>query len=188
MNQFTKFTKEGAGLKLVLVLSSISPLFALLAIRGSDILPDYYFELICTLLIIVPNLLLLLKLRSVKQNVGPKRRSIGKFDNNTYHVIIYLVALLLPFYRHDIVDERELAATIAALAFVVFVFLRLNLYYLNLYFIILDYKTFTIHASDDTGAHADKTSWILITPRSSLQNGVELNAYRISNTVYWEEK
>ena len=188
MSQPTKFTKEGAGLKLVLILSSMSPLFALLAIRGSNILPDYYFEIICALLIIGPILVLLLKLRSVKRNVGPKPRLIGKIDNSNYHVIIYLVALLLPFYRHDVVDERELAATIAALSFVVFVFWRLNLHYLNLYFIIRGYNTFTIHASNDAGAHTDNASWILITPHSSLQNGVMLNAYRISNTVYWEEK
>ena len=134
----------------------------------------------------MPILILWYKLKSVEHNVGFKPRQIGKFDNNNYHIIIYLIALLLPFYRQDIIEIRELSATLSALAIIVFIFWRLDLYYLNLYFVIRGYNVFTIHPPDNAGVHSDSNNWILITSRSNLQVGESLNVHRISNTVYWK--
>ena len=174
-------------LRLLMVLSSISPLFILLAIRGDSLLPDYYFEIGCAVIVIVPNFILGLRIRIAKRNEGPYERRIGRTDNHSYHSIVYLFAILLPFYRQDLDSLRELAATIAALIMIVFLFWRFNLHYMNLYFIIRGYHVFTVYPPEDAGPHTEDASWTLITRRSSLPIGKLLIAYRISDTVYLEK-
>lgn len=175
-------------LRFIMILSSISPLFVLLAIRGSSYFPDCYFEIICAVLVIVPNCFLWWRIRSAKINEGKNRRLIGKTDNDSYQIFIYLIAILLPFYRHDIATERELAAIIAALALIIVLFWRFNLHYLNLYFLIRGYRVFTVHPAEGAGPYSENDRWTLITYRSSLPIGDKPFVYRITNTVYMEEK
>jgi len=183
-----KSTNEGfVVLRFIMILSSISPLFALLAIRGISDYSNYYFEIICALLAIVPNCFLWLRIRSAKTNEGKSIRLIGKTNNDSHHIIIYLFAMLLPFYRQDLDAVRELAATIAALALIVVLFWRFNLHYINLYFLIRGYRVFTVHPVEEAGPHSENVSWTLITRRSSLSTGDSLLVYRITNTVYLEE-
>jgi len=53
---------EGMRLaRLLMVLSSISPLFILWGIRGNSLVPDRYFLLFCGVMVIVPNLFLWLR-------------------------------------------------------------------------------------------------------------------------------
>ena len=40
--------------RILMVLSSLSPLFILWAIRGNSLIPDFYFVGVCTLMVIVP--------------------------------------------------------------------------------------------------------------------------------------
>ena len=170
----------------MMALSSISPLFVLLAILGDSLLPDYYFEIGCAVMVIVPNFILGLRIRIAKRNEGPYERQIGRTDSHIYHSIIYLFVILLPFYRQDIDSLRELTAVIVALIIMVFLFWRFNLHYMNLYFIIRGYHVFTVYPPEDAGSHTDDTSWTLITRRSSPPIGKSLIAYRISDTVYLE--
>ena len=61
----TTHAAKGEGLKvarLLMVLSSISPLFIIWAIRGTRLIPDLYFVSGCILLVIVPNLFLWLRM------------------------------------------------------------------------------------------------------------------------------
>lgn len=62
---------HGEGLKLarlLMVLSSVSPLFALWAIRGTTLVPDVYFLTFCVLMIVVPNAFLWYRIRVAKKN------------------------------------------------------------------------------------------------------------------------
>lgn len=187
MGLSAKSTNEGfVTLRFIMILSSISPLFALLAIRGIPNFSDGYFEIICSLLVIGPNCALWVRIRSAKINEGKSIRLIGKTDNDSYHIIIYLFAMLLPFYRQDLDAVRELVATIAALAFIIILFWRFNLHYINLYFLICGYRVFTVHPVKEAGPHSENVSWTLITRRSSLPAGDSLLVYRITNTVYLE--
>jgi hypothetical protein len=66
-------TSRSEGLKiprLLMVLSGISPLFVLWAIRGSKIVPDDYLLGFCALMVILPNCFLLMRVKAAKkQNI-----------------------------------------------------------------------------------------------------------------------
>ena len=56
-------TREGLkAARLLMVLSSISPLFILWAIRGNSLVPDRYFIGFCALMVFVPNAFLWLRI------------------------------------------------------------------------------------------------------------------------------
>jgi hypothetical protein len=68
-------TVHGEGLKvarLLMVLSSVSPLFVLWAIRGSKLLPDRYLLTFCAVMVVLPNLFLWLRIRT-SQKLQEKR-------------------------------------------------------------------------------------------------------------------
>ena len=135
----------GEGLKmarLLMVMSSISPLFILWAIRGNSLIPDHYFICFCALMVLLPNAFLWLRIRTAKRNNDRREVIVGTADDHRDHILVYLFALLLPFYSEDIGTLRDLAATIGALSFIVFLFWHLNLHYMNLVFAVLDYRVF----------------------------------------------
>ncbi len=65
-------TKQGEGLKLArlfMVLSGMSPLFILWAIKGNKIVPDGHLMSVCAALVLIPNLVLWLRIRTaIQQN------------------------------------------------------------------------------------------------------------------------
>ena len=190
MNQSTsRSTSEGfKTLRLLMVLSSISPLFILLAIRGNSLVPDYYFEITCILLVAIPNFFLWLRIRIARRNEGIHQRMIGRSDNHSYHVLIYLLAILLPFYRQELDLWRELGAITAALILIALLFWIFNLHYMNLAFALFGYRVFIVHPPENAGPYTENISWMLITRRSNLLSGNRLAAYRISDTVYLEKE
>ena len=94
--------------------------------------------------------------------------------------------MLLPFYSEDLGTWRDLGATVAALAFIVFLFWHLNLHYMNLLFAALGYRVFTVYPPADGNPLTGKTRQALITRRVSLAPGARIVAYRVSDTVYLE--
>ena len=116
-----------------MVLSTLSPLFILLAIRGNYLFPDRYFILGCACLAVCPTLFLLRWIRTARRE-GASRRLTGAVDDHRHQVLVYLFATLLPSYREEIAAYRDLAAMAVELVFIVFLFWRLNLYYLNILF------------------------------------------------------
>ena len=174
------------SIRLLMVLSSVSPIFILLAIRGSDFIHGYYFEICCILLVGIANGALAIRIKKSKQKEGPKSRQVGKAENHSYHVIMYLLAVLLPFYRQDLDMLRELLTIIAALAIVVLLFWRFNLHYMNLYFAIRGYHAFTVYPPENLGSYDSKDIWVLITRRTNLL-AENIKVYRISDTVYLED-
>ena len=95
---------------------------------------------------------------------------------------------LLPFYSIDTNNWRDLAALVAALSFVVFLFWHLNLLYLKIIFAIGGYRVFTVSPPEDQNLLSGPANQVLITFRSSLLSGNRLIAYRLSDTVYFEAK
>lgn len=172
--------------RLLMVLSSVSPLFILWAIRGNSLLPDRYFIAFCALMVVVPNAFLWLRLRTARKLEDKRELTIGKADDHRDHILVYLFAMLLPFYSEDLASWRYLSSSMAALAFIVFLFWHLNLHYMNLLFAALGYRVFTVYPPEDGNALTGKTSLALITRRVSLHSGMCLVAYRLSDTVYLE--
>lgn len=184
-------TAHSEGLKIArlpMVLSSISPLFILWAIRGSRILPDSYLLSLCASMVIAPNLSLWLRVREAKKEKLLRELVIGSAEDHRDHLLVYLFAMLLPFYPIDTGTWRDLAALMTALSFVVFLFWHLNLHYMNLLFAIKGYRVFTILPPKDDNPISGRISLVLITPRLSILPGDRLIAYRLSDTVYFEVK
>jgi hypothetical protein len=172
--------------RLLMVLSSISPLFILWAIRGNSLIPDGYFILFCGLMVIVPNVFLWLRISTAKKQADKREVTVGTADDHRDHILVYLFAMLLPFYSEDLGTWRYLGASFAALAFIVFLFWHLNLHYMNLFFAALGFRVFTVYPPADGNVLTGKTRHAVITRRVSLASGDRLIAYRLSDTVYLE--
>ncbi len=172
--------------RLLMVLSSISPLFILWAIRGNSLIPDRWFIGFCALMVVVPNAFLWLRIRTAKKQADKREFTVGTADDHRDHILVYLFAMLLPFYSEDLGSWRYLGASFAALAFIVFLFWHLNLHYMNLLFAALGYRVFTVYPPADGNPLTGKTRQALITRRVSLASGDRVIAYRLSDTVYLE--
>jgi len=171
-----------------MVLSSISPLFILWAIRGNTLIPDDYFIGFCAFMVVAPNAFLWLRIRIAVKNEDKREIAVGQADDHRDHILVYLFAMLLPFYSEDIANWRNLSSVLAALTFIVFLFWHLNLHYMNLVFAILGYRVFTIHPPADANPLSGKIALVLITRRVHLPPGERMVAYRLSNTVYLEKR
>ncbi|OQC67327.1 MAG: hypothetical protein BWX48_00843 [Verrucomicrobia bacterium ADurb.Bin006] len=172
--------------RLMMVFSSISPLFILWAIRGNSLIPDCYFVGGCALMVIAPNAFLWMRIRIARKQNDKRTLTVGIADDHRDHILVYLFAMLLPFYSEDISTWRDLGATLAALAFIVFLFWHLNLHYMNLVFALRGLRIFTVYPPSDGNPLTAKTRQALITRRVSLATGEQLVAYRLSDTVYLE--
>jgi hypothetical protein len=184
-------TKHGEGLRaarLLMVLSGLSPLFLLWAIRGSKIVPDRYLITGCALMVVLPNLFLWLKTRITLRQRVQKELMVGTAEDHRDHLLVYLFAMLLPFYSIDTNNWRDFAALLIAVGFVVFLFWHLNLHYMNIIFAIRGYRVFTIVPPADENPFSGRTSLVLITPRTMIRSGDRVIAYRLSDTVYFEAK
>lgn len=113
---------------------------------------------------------------------------VGAIENRSVDVLVYLFAILLPFYREDITTDRDLVAMLVALAFIIFIFWRLDLYYINLLFTICRRQVFKISSPQDGNPLTGREPLILITYRHYLEPDERLFAYRVSETVLWEPK
>jgi len=172
--------------RLLMVLSSISPLFILWAIRGNSLVPDRWFIVFCALMVVVPNVFLWLRICVARQQADQRELTVGTADDHRDHILVYLFAMLLPFYSEDLGTWRDLGATIAALAFIVFLFWHLNLHYMNLIFAARGLRVFTVYPPADGNPLTGKARHAVITRRVSLAPGDRIIAYRLSDTVYLE--
>ena len=172
--------------RLLMVLSSISPLFILWAIRGNSLIPDRYLIGFCLLMVVVPNGFLALRLRTARRLQDKRELTVGKADDHRDHILVYLFAMLLPFYSEDLGSWRYLSSAVVALAFIIFLFWHLNLHYMNLLFATLGYRVFTVYPPADGNPLGGRASNAVITRRVGLSSGERLVAYRLSDTVYLE--
>ena len=124
----------------------------------------------------------------VKKNADNRQIEIGNVEDQTAHVLGYLFAILLPFYRQDLSNYWDLISMIVALSIIVFLFVYLNLYYLNLWFAFFGYRAFLIWSPTDDNKHTGQEPLIIITNRRYLTSPNSLYAYRLGDTVYLESK
>ena len=180
--------REGLNLlRVTLVISSISPLFFLWAVKGVAILADIYFVPVCLFLAIFPTIILVVRERIATRQRDAHPLQVGSVEDHRGHVLIYLFAMLLPFYRQVVDGWRELSALILALIFIVFLFWHLNFHYMNILFAIRRYHVFTVYPPQHDNKYASSDSYILVTRRRSLRTGQSIVALRLSNTVYLEK-
>lgn len=186
MTKSAPSVSEGLQLtRLVMVLSSMAPLFLLWAVRGSTSIPDEYFIPSCLLLAIVPTAILWVRIRIAKRNHDHQIKVVYKSDDHRDHILVYLFAMLLPFYTVNLQVGREFAATIVALLFIIFLFWHLNMHYMNILFAIFGYRVFTV-TPDQNDPIGSKSSFVVLTRKHVLVEGQKLHTHRLSDTVFIE--
>lgn len=181
--------KEGLKLaRLLMVLSSLSPLFVFWAIRGNSLIHDLYFVPVCLGFAVFPNVFLYMRICKAKKERDRRQLKIGKVEDHRNHVLVYLFAMMLPFFQVGNNTYREIVAFTTALVFIVFLFWRLNLHYMNIYFAFRGYQVYSVSTPSDGNVHSGRETTVLITYRRYLTPGMELHAYRLSNSVYLESR
>lgn len=181
--------EEALGItRLMMVLSSFSPLFLIWAIRGSALINDLILWIVCLSLALIPTFMLCLRILSAKRNDDSNTIKIGASEDHRSHLLVYLFAMLLPFIGTDPESWRELASLLSAFAFVIFIFWHMNLHYMNIWFALFGYRVYTVSALDDGNKNTSRHKRVLITKRSHLDDDSYITALRLSNTVYMEVK
>lgn len=176
-------TREGLRfVRLMMVISSLTPLFLLWAVRGMQPLPDMWLMGGCALLIAVPNVVLFLRLKIAVARGDMRTIQIDRADDHRDHLLVYLFAVLVPLFDANIGRGRDSAATVIALSFVIFLFWHLNLHYMNVLFAIAGYRVFTVNVP------GDPRPIVLLTKKSVLDTARKVHAYRLSDSVLIETK
>ena len=173
--------------RLIMVLSSLSPLFILWSIRGTNLIPDMYFITGCLAMAILPTGFLHCRELLAKRQRDVRSLVVGKIEDHRGHVLVYLFAILLPFYRQNVESWRDFSALMAALVFIVFLFWHLNYHYMNIVFALRGYRVLSVLTPEGDSEGSSMKNFALITRRSSVEPNERLVAYRLSNTVYLEK-
>lgn len=179
--------KEGLGIaRFAMVLSSLSPLFVLWGVRGTSLFSDKVTALACVLLVILPNVFLFARYRVAKSQDHRNEITVKECQDNRSHLLVYLFAVLLPLYSEHLTTWRGFSAAVVALSFVIFIFWKLDLHYINIVFLLLGYRVFSIAPIRDDNPFSRQDNIVLITRRIGLAPLEQVAAYRLSNTVYLE--
>ena len=184
-----RLTHEALGTgRLLMVLSSFSPLFVLWAIRGDSPLPGLWFLGLCAAMVILPNAYVVMRVVAAKRAHEVRDLVIGEAEDHRDHLLIYLFAMLLPFYAPDLSTWRNFAAVVAALAFVVFLFWNMNLHYQNVMLAIFGYRVFIVPPAKGDNPINGTRVIVLVTLRERLEPGERVQALRLSDSVYMEDQ
>lgn len=180
--------KEGLPfVKLMMLLSSMSPLFLLVAIRGIQIkekevllISPHQTWLIVALLITAPYLVIKMRIYASKKAGDVHPIIVRQNTLNREYLFTYLFTVLLPLYSVSISSLNELYAVTCAIFFVLFVLWNMNMHFINILFAFSGYRVFTL--PNQQGA-------ILLSTRQNINSETELiNAHRISNSIFIELK
>lgn len=175
---------DGLGsARFLMVLSSLSPLFVLWAIRGNDLIRDRWFVSICAALAILPTVALWWRIRTARRAGEKRLLQVGSVESRRNDVLAYLFALMLPFYPSNLDGWREFAATLVALGLVIYLFWRLNLHYMNLWFAVFRFNVVAVIPPPSDNPYSGRDEIVLITHRRTVHPGESISAYRLSDTV-----
>ena len=174
---------EGVPLvKFMMLVSSMSPLFILISLRGIDakVISDWHLIITVLVLVILPYLILILRIKSARSNRDIATINVSSSTNNKDYLFTYLFTVLLPLYSFTITSNRDAIALLFALIVVLFVLWNMNLHFINIFFACQGYKVYTLDSFD--GA-------ILLSARHNLPTNLsEITAHRLSNSVFIELK
>jgi hypothetical protein len=172
--------------RLLMVVSSLAPLFLLWAIRGASPVPDEYWISGCLAAAIIPTLVLIKRWRIAWRGNDHRVIVVAAARDQSDHLLVYLFAMLLPLYTVNLTSARELFAVAAAFVFIVLLFWHMNLHYMNLGFAMLGFRVYTVEITrpDGTSRH----SIVLLSKRIIPPlAGMEIEGLRLSDTVLVEK-
>lgn len=173
-------------MRVFMVLSSMAPLFVLWAIRGTPFIPDAYFLPACVAMAVVPTAFLALRIVVARREKDVVPLVAGEAQDSSTHVLVYLLAMLLPIYPLDFESLRDIFAVGSALVLIAWVFWKMNLHYINIAFVVTGYRMYMVSPVDDGNPYSGREGWVLISKRRALSAGTTIKALRVTDTVYME--
>lgn len=178
--------REQLGLwRLCAVLVGFAPLFVLLAFRGSSVVSDPCTWATIGALILIPSLVFVWRFFVVWHDPTTDSITVSAAEDGKPHLLTYLFATLLPFYRSSFDTWRDLLALGLALLLIVFLFWHLRLHYVNYLLALFRYHVYTVSPKANTRFER-RRSLVIITRRTFLLEDDRIQARRLSDTVYWE--
>jgi hypothetical protein len=179
--------KEGLGFaRFILVLSSLSPLFILWALRGAKDVPDCYWVPGCLLLFVLPNIFLFYMLRKAKKTQNKKTIKVASSRDQREHLLVYLFAMLIPLYDVNLGGYRELLSVAVAFFFVVFIFWHMKLHYMNVFLAMFGYHIFTVQTVSGIAGEGDSPSsntYAVISKKDCIEAGEIITGFRLGGNV-----
>lgn len=175
--------KSGLGfIQILLVVSSLSPVFLLWAIRGvGDVIPDIYWVPGCLFFFIVPNFTLFGFLQSARKGNREKTITVARAEDQRDHLFVYLFAILIPLFDVNLDTLRDVSAVSLAMVFVIFLFWHLGLHYINLGLAIVGFRIFRIEVA--SGTDNEFSTYAVVSRRSSIPSGKPFTGIRMGGNV-----
>jgi hypothetical protein len=170
-------------IRFILVLACMAPLFILLAIRGVGAVSwEVYFP-ICIALAVLPNIYLLFRVRQADSKNDRKEIVVKSLTDNRDQLLTYIFAMLIPLYQSSMATDQDLAAALASLLFVIFIFGHMEIYYMNFFLAAFGgYRVLTLSdASKFSATH------VLITKKRNIQPGDVVLALRITDFLLFDK-
>jgi hypothetical protein len=172
-------------IRFILVLACMSPLFILLAIRGMGSIPFVFYFPACLFFAIAPNLYLLYRIYIAKKNNDRKNITIHAHSDNKDQLLTYIFAMLIPLYQASFSSINDLYAALCALIFVIYIFYHMELYYMNFWFALFDYRVLTIEADPSTSIFS--TKHVLITKKKTIIKDSTITPLRITDFLLFDK-
>lgn len=184
----TSNVSEGLGfVRLVLVWSSLSPVFLLWSIRGVDAVDDAVWIPTCLVLFVLPTAILYWVFSRARKSENVKTIDVVSARDQREHLLTYLFAMLIPLFDVNLGGVRDIVAVAFALAFVMFLFWHMRLHYMNLIFAIWGYRIYTVEAKIGTKERDREqprlVTFAVISRRHYLPEGSALTGYRLGGNV-----
>ena len=133
--------------------SSLSPVFLLWAIRGIDLIDDYYWIPACLAMFAIPTITLAVVQRYQTKIDNTQTITVVGVREEREHLLTYLFAMLIPLFDANLEGTRDLMAVAAAFIFVLLLFWHMRLHYMNVYFALRGYRIFTVEVELSTSVN-----------------------------------
>lgn len=163
-------------LRVMMAVSSLSPLFLLIAAKGSKLITDIILFPICLTLIAFPTFFLALRFYISTKNEDRAVLDVKLVENSRDHLLIYLFAVLVPLFQAELDSVRSVFLLISVFSLVLFLFVHLRLYYANVFFAALGYKVYTLTLNDG--------SRVALLSKKEKIDASKITTYRITNFLY----
>lgn len=175
-------------LRFLFVMASFSPLVILWGVRGVNILSEFSLWISVALFVLIPNAVIWLRWRIVKHENLTAQAEILEATDHREHLVVYLLAVLLAMYGATVTSMRELLAVVLTLVLIVVLFWFSNLHYLNIFFAMLGYRTFTVTQRVRDGTSRKSSKIVLLTRRNCIEVGDNITCYRLSHDVFVDKE
>jgi hypothetical protein len=174
-------------MRLILVWSSLSPVFLLWAIRGIDKIDDRYWIPACLAMFAIPTIILALMQRYQTKIDNSQTINIVGVREEREHLLTYLFAMLIPLFDANLEGGRDLMAVGAAFIFVLLLFWHMRLHYMNLYFALRGYRIFTVEVelstTSNNRARKTLTTYAVLSKRHHIPENEPLTGIRLGGEV-----